>query len=404
MAATSVESLIESFPHPIIPAIQGLPTYESITDVTRLLNANAASVHSELGDGQLGHLPLTISTAVYATLSAIPFVAPANPGTAPVLPNAGTAIQIGAAIRDHTEALRLWREYKNVDAALKQQLISTVDCLYVRTLQHRHTGFANVTTRALIRHLLATYGNITPQDLAHNDAKFRAAYDPSQPIETLFSQIEDTMDFADAGGSPYTATQIVTNAYSIVFTTGLFPEACREWRRSPAADQTWAIFKTSFAEAHQDLRLATGTTQTSGYHSANQAMDTFVTDTADAFANLATATTSDRQMLADLTASNKKLTEQIAEKDKEIARLNSANRNNGGNNGNNGNHGNNDRGNNRESTRRRYNNTNYCWTHGWDIARNHTSQSCRFPDTGHVREATRTDTMAGSTANKDKVN
>jgi hypothetical protein len=124
MAATSVESSIESFPHPVIPPIEGLPTYESITDVTRLLNTNSASVHSELGDGQLGHLPLTILPAVCVTLLAIPFVAPPYSGPVPVLvPNVGTTAQIQGIIRDHKESLRLWREYNNVDAALKQQLI-----------------------------------------------------------------------------------------------------------------------------------------------------------------------------------------------------------------------------------------------------------------------------------------
>jgi hypothetical protein len=124
MAATSVESFIESFPHPIIPPIEGLPTYESITDVTRLLNTNATSIHSELGVGQLGHLALTISPAVYATVSAIPFVAPPNLGPVPVLvPNVGTTAQIQGIIRDHKELLRLWREYNHVDAALKHQLI-----------------------------------------------------------------------------------------------------------------------------------------------------------------------------------------------------------------------------------------------------------------------------------------
>jgi hypothetical protein len=143
MAATSVKSFIESFPHPIIPPIKGLPTYESITDITRLLDTNAASIHSKLGDGQLGHLALTISPAVHATLSAIPFVTPPNPGPVPVLiPNVGTTAQ---------------------------------------TLQHRHTGFANIMTRQLIKHLLNTYGNITPTELAHNNIKFRTAYEPAQP-------------------------------------------------------------------------------------------------------------------------------------------------------------------------------------------------------------------------------
>jgi hypothetical protein len=92
------------------------------------------------------------------------------------------------------------------------------------------------------------------------------------------------MDYADAGGNPYTAAQVVTNAYSIMFSTGLFPEVCREWHRQPPAYTTWANFKTNFAEARLDLRLAQGTTQEGGYHGANNAMDSFVTDNTDAFA------------------------------------------------------------------------------------------------------------------------
>jgi hypothetical protein len=44
-------------------------------------------------------------------------------------------------------------------------------------------------------------------------------------------------------------------------------------------------------------------------------MESFVNETANTFANLATATASDRQMLADLTAINKELTKQLAVKD-----------------------------------------------------------------------------------------
>jgi hypothetical protein len=115
------------------------------------------------------------------------------------------------------------------------------------------------------------------------------------------------MDYADAGNSPYTAAQVVTNAYSIIFNTGLFPKACHKWRCLPAATATLAKIKSNFAEAHQDLRLAEGTLQEGGYHSAHNAMDSFVNKTANAFANLATATASDQQMLADLTAINRGL-------------------------------------------------------------------------------------------------
>ena len=399
--ATSVESLIESFPHPSILSIQGQPTYESITEVMRVLNANVASVHTDLGGGSHSHLVLTVSPTVLATLSATLFIVPNNPGPTPNIPANSNAQETNVITRGHREDLRVWREYINVDAALKQQLIKAVNPLYLRTLQHRHTGFSNSTTRNLIEHLMQSYGNITPNDLSHNDTVFRKPYDPNQPIETFYSQIEDAMDYADAGRSAYTAAQVVTNAYSLISNTGMFPESCREWRRKLEADKTWACFKVHFTEAHQDWRLTQGTTQTAGYYGANNAMDSFVNDTADAFANLATATASDRQMLSDLTASNKALTELIARKDTEIGNLKK--KINGRTGTGNANRNPNNNHNNRDSTKRRYDNTNYCWTHGYDIHNTHTSQSCNFPRDGHQRDATRTNTKGGSTDNKDKV-
>jgi hypothetical protein len=127
---TSVKKLVKSFPHPHIPAIEGPPNYETITEVTRLLNANAASIYSELGGGNYGHLALNISAASYATLSPIPFIAPANPGTTPVIPPLATATIIGQTVREHDESLRLWSQYHNVNAALKQQLISSISNIY----------------------------------------------------------------------------------------------------------------------------------------------------------------------------------------------------------------------------------------------------------------------------------
>jgi histidinol-phosphate/aromatic aminotransferase/cobyric acid decarboxylase-like protein len=102
---SSINSIIESFPHPTIPPIIGLPTYEAIANFLRLLNANAASVHSESGGGLLGHLTLTVSPAVYTTLSAVPFVRPNNPGAVPVVPAGATTAQIQALLRNHKETL-----------------------------------------------------------------------------------------------------------------------------------------------------------------------------------------------------------------------------------------------------------------------------------------------------------
>jgi hypothetical protein len=115
------------------------------------------------------------------------------------------------------------------------------------------------------------------------------------------------------------------------------------------------------------LRITQNTAQSSGFHKANNTMDTFAKDTADVFSNLATETASGHQMLADLTATNTVLSQQLANKDTNITQLKTKifqdlqciNQKpcQGGQGG----------------DTRKFDNSNYCWTHGYDIANNHTS-------------------------------
>jgi hypothetical protein len=80
--------------YPKTPPITKLPTYKTIASFLRLLNTNAASVHSERGSGLLGHLALTVSPAIYTTLSAIIFVEPINPSVIPIIPGTATMAQV----------------------------------------------------------------------------------------------------------------------------------------------------------------------------------------------------------------------------------------------------------------------------------------------------------------------
>jgi hypothetical protein len=110
---------------------------------------------------------------------------------------------------------------------------------------------------------------ISPTELTQNYERLNAPYDPNQPFETLFQKIQDARAFAVAGGQPYGAAMIVNVAYTLVFNTVLFPNACRAWQSRVIAGKTWAQFKLDFATAHSEFRLTYQTAQQSGFHSAN---------------------------------------------------------------------------------------------------------------------------------------
>jgi hypothetical protein len=109
--------------------------------------------------------------------------------------------------------------------------------------------------------------------------------------------------------------------------------------------------------------------------------------TISTLANLATATASDRGVVAALAQANSRLVKQLEDNSNELRELKALIK--------------------KERTEQRGQRSfnpspsNYCWTHGYKVGSTHTSLTCKLQKPGHKSEATRADNMGGSQANKE---
>lgn len=377
------DAFIESFPHSAIPKIIGRPTYDKLTATRDFLKENAASITSRQGGGNNGYLGIVVSPAVYANIDATAFVVPAQPPLQPVIAPGATAAQIAEAVREHTEEVRERREYMNVHQALKNQLIHSIEPLYLRAQRAAHIGFNNTTLQDLLQNLFTAYGGVKPKDLANNNTKMNAPWDAALPFETVIEQIEDAIEYADAGNQPYTAVQILNTAYNLVFNTGLFFDDIKAWNRRPDAEKTWDNFKTHFLEAYQMNQEQQNTMQ-AGFHAANAAQENMWNETAEALANLASAQAVDRAAMTTLTNTVNSLTDQLRKEKEDTKTLKNKLR----------------------DVQRTRNNRNtdrggYCWSHGFNVAPSHNSTTCKNKKPGHKDDATRDNNMGGSQLGKE---
>jgi hypothetical protein len=69
MKYATVEDIIVSFPHPVLPIVQGEPDYQTIHAIPKSLQANSREIDTPLGGGTLGHLVLIVSYASYAMIA-----------------------------------------------------------------------------------------------------------------------------------------------------------------------------------------------------------------------------------------------------------------------------------------------------------------------------------------------
>jgi hypothetical protein len=247
-------------------------------------------------------------------IDAVPtlWVSPTAPGQAPANTD-GTAAQISAARQIWEEDVQTYRTYTSVKQALKKQIISVFEPMY---LDDNMVGFANISARDMLDHIFSTYGNITAVDLEIIFEHMRRARDPQQPVESLFKQIQDCDDYSEAGGVLIGNSQQINIGYAKLFATGHFMSACHRWNEKLLADKTWAQFKAHFSAAHRQHKQMLGeSAATAEYHSANAAVgqteDQMAEATIGALANLATATAEDRGVVATLTEANARLVKQL---------------------------------------------------------------------------------------------
>jgi hypothetical protein len=175
-------------------------------------------------------------------------------------------------------------------------------------------------------HLFETYGNISTVDLEINFEHMRRAWDPQQPVESLFKQIQDCADYYEAEGVLIGHPQQINVGYAKIFATGHFMSACRRWNEKYTIEKTWTQFKSHFAAAHlQHKQIQGESAATAGYHSGNAAVahneDQMAETTIGALANLATATAADRGVVAALTQASARLAKQLEDNSTELREL-----------------------------------------------------------------------------------
>jgi hypothetical protein len=276
----------------------------------------------------------------------------------------GTAAQLSAERHNWEEAVVTFRTWTTMEQALKTKIIMVFEPIYLEILNNDMVGFANTFARDMLENLFLSYGSIAAVDLECNCENMSNAWDPQQPVKTLFKKIQDSVDYAEAGGVTISEENKLQTDYAKIFSTGKFHSACHRWNKRNYPEQTWNNFKNHFVTSYRQHNKIQGETAAASRYAnaavSRPANDDFSGADIYAFANLATANAVDRGIVSNLTDAISHLTKQLEETSqtlKETRALLKKERND-------------------HSSRKLFTPSiyNYCWTHGYKIARNRTSE------------------------------
>jgi hypothetical protein len=378
-AVPSVDSIIEGFPQKP-NKIRGLPSYHTLNALRQALYRNANSFASTLGGGNHGYLGALMTTPTYLTATqpnATAFVAPVFPGYLPAVQ--GTAAQVSDQVRAHNESLRKWKEHENVTKALRKQLIDSVEPAYIAHLEDPFSGYNKVPVKDILLDQFENYGKIRSTDLMANNKRMEEDWDPSETFQTLMARIKLCREFAIDAGQPYTDDQILAKVHAIVFNTGLYYEALEKWDEVPVAQATYDNFCKHMIQAQTRLQ-SKRTTKQQDYGLATAELH----ELTENFCNLVNAERAEKEnerstinQLRQEMTSMRTLIEQLQHKNTPLPR--------------------------NRQRRQFVDQGGYCWTHGYAVTKNHTSQNCRTKGPGHKEEATRDNQMGGSQRGKPQL-
>jgi hypothetical protein len=130
------------FPHPVLTAIAGKSTAQTIKQLRKEIYANVRSVHSACGSGIHGHLGIAMTVATYTVRTGQPFQEPAHPGPQPAHPAAATTAQIRATNFAYDHNLKEFRTCSAVKENIRQQILTAIVPVYYKALEDDTFGYS----------------------------------------------------------------------------------------------------------------------------------------------------------------------------------------------------------------------------------------------------------------------
>ena len=135
-----VYAITDCFPSPTLPKQPGKPDYSYIRDTHHLLTTNVAWIKIPRGGFHNGYLGLVLTVTQYPLISQVPFVCMTDPGRTPTILEWTTPFDKKALIREHTELRQQYDECCNANASLCNQLLTSVEDMYLYPLKNAFTG------------------------------------------------------------------------------------------------------------------------------------------------------------------------------------------------------------------------------------------------------------------------
>ena len=109
-----------------------------------------------------------------------------------------------------------------MNEALKKQIVTAVQPVFLSPLVDQLTGFGQVSAIAMIQHLFTSYRAIDRIALKGNAVKMMGPYDSAEPLSRLIDKLKKRRVFARAGSQTIVYAIMASKVITLLAETATF--------------------------------------------------------------------------------------------------------------------------------------------------------------------------------------
>ena len=392
-------------------SVSGTPTYTDIDKFDEKINTILVEIPRDHDGDEYGMLYLSQDPNEYSTITSGSTLEKIGKITA-----YDDSIDSSSSEADRKKAEASWKVKLNdskVEAAAergaKKMLLSTFKDTYTNKLKHPIKIYAGVSYYLLIQHLRKNYRKLHQLNISELLSEMSSYFDINEGFARYLEKMKEAQKIAATVDK-----DLINNATLLrmgieaMYECGLFEKALDEWEELSSSNQNWDVFQFHFQDAEEKFNLKKKIhDKKGGLGQANLASEEnystpyeeeqFEVSKLDTYLdNLAAAATQEKDVLEKLVNNNTNLITQLTTLTSKFEQL--SNQQKGSNSG--GNSNGTPTLNGKKMQFIKYNKNGYCHSHGYRCTGNHSSMTCLQPGPNHKKEATRENTMGGSTQNQ----
>lgn len=227
-----------------ITKIDGQPEDEDLNKLTKELTNALASVATENGGGEHGHVGLIVEEGEYITFSngGAKYIIPPNPKAYPANADADAAKR-EKQVAEHKAKIAEYETHLGVESWTRRKITGAIDHEWIAELESETMGFNHRSPKEILRHLRSVGGTLDHMDITELFSNLQKPWDGIETPASYFARGDKFERQLEKAGQAKNPALRLAFALATFEESGEFEPSLRDWQTRTTTNKTFPKFR-----------------------------------------------------------------------------------------------------------------------------------------------------------------